>query len=277
MKFWHKKDSFIVLFIKSALKNDITSAAAEMAYYLIFAFFPILLVVHASSSMILGAYDPESSFFYSLLPDEIENIVDSYIYQISKNNNLSFLIFGIILTIYTLSRFMRSFKRTVRQIYFSSDKASTLAETIISIIFSVILIAAFYASLIVIVLQDKILFYLKGLFPGFDFPNLESLIHFSFAAVLIFSFFSLLFFRIPNLNQKFKDIYPGAISSTIGLIVIATGFSFYMNHFSNYSLIYGSISAFIMLLLWIYMSCLILLSGSVINSILYNKNHNLKG
>lgn len=251
-------------------KNHLMSNAAEMAYFLVFAFFPLLMVIHASFSMVLQNFNIQKSFFYSLLPDVIEGLVDGYIEHISSHSNLSFLLLGIFLTVYTLSNFMKSMKRAVRKVYKSSSVLTPLAEIIVSLIFSVLILAAFYGSLILLVLGDYVLAFLNRIIPIFDSVFVQSVSGLIFTTLIIFAVISLLYFWLPNKKLKFKDIYPGAIISTAGWILVSVLFSFYMNNFSSYSLIYGSIGAFIMLMLWIYISCIVLLLGAVINAVIYN-------
>ena len=128
MRFFKNKDSFLYRCIRLFFQNDLTSAAAEMAYFLVFAFFPLLMVVHASLSMAIQGFDIENTFFYTLLPDALEDLVAAYIQYIGQNSNLSYLVLGIVLTVYTLTRFMKSAKRTVRRIFRSHGYAFPVTE-----------------------------------------------------------------------------------------------------------------------------------------------------
>ncbi|MGN1121839.1 MAG: YhjD/YihY/BrkB family envelope integrity protein, partial [Eubacteriales bacterium] len=112
MRIFRNKDSFPYRFLRLFIQSDVPAASAEMAYFLVFAFFPLLMVIHASLSMVIQGFDLEQTFFYSLLPNVIEELLDTYIEHISENSNISFLVLGIILTVYTLSKFMKSTKRT---------------------------------------------------------------------------------------------------------------------------------------------------------------------
>ncbi len=260
-------------------KNHLLSSAAEMAYFLVFAFFPLLMVIHASFSMVLQNFDIKNTFFYNLLPDVIENLLDSYIEHISSHSNLSFLLLGIILTVYTLSNVMKSMKRAVRKVYKSSSSLTPFAEIIFSIIFSVLILAAFFGSLILLVLGGYILEFLNKIIPIFDNVLIQSILGLVFTTLIIFAVVSLLYFWLPNKKLKYSDIFPGAIIGTAGWIMVSLLFSFYMNNFSSYSLIYGSIGAFIILLLWIYISCIVLLLGAVVNAVIYSEkiqNRNMR-
>lgn len=264
----HNSNSFPARVLRLILQNELTAAAAEMAYYLVFAFFPLLMVVHASLSMVLSDYDIQNTFFYSLLPDMIEELVKTYLDHIGENGDLSFLFLGIFLTIYTLSKFMKSAKRTIRRIYPSQRGKTLFTEWGISIILSFLIIAAFYVSLFLLILGGQILGFLESLVPAFRALHLESLTRILFTAATIYTVVTLFYLWIPHVKQSFWDVLPGTVFTSVCWVLVSSLFSFYMNHFSKYSLIYGSIGAFIMLMLWIYMSCLILLLGAVVNAAL---------
>ena len=270
MRFFKNKDSFLYRCVRLFFQNDLTSAAAEMAYFLVFAFFPLLMVVHASLSLAIQDFDIQNTFFYTLLPNALEELVDTYLQHIGNNSNFSFLVIGIMLTVYTLSRFMKSAKRTVRRIFRSHGYAVPLAEWIISIILSVLIIVAFYVSLFFVILGGQIIRFLNTYLPFFSQLHIQSISRILFTGAMIYMVVTLFYLWIPNIHQTFWNVLPGTLFTSVGWVFVSTVFSFYMNHFSKYSLIYGSIGAFIMLLLWIYMSCLILLLGAVINASLYD-------
>jgi uncharacterized BrkB/YihY/UPF0761 family membrane protein len=52
--------------------------------------------------------------------------------------------------------------------------------------------------------------------------------------------------------------------------VLSWGFSLYINNFSRYNLLYGSIGTLLLLMLWVYFSCIVLLVGYELNISIYN-------
>ena len=275
MKLFKSKDSFIFRFFKVFFKNNLTSSAAELAYYLVFAFFPLLMVVHASFSMVLQEFDIKNTFLYSILPDVVEELLDAYIEHVSTHSNTSFLLVGVLLTIFTLSRFIKSLKNTIRVLYRSHNYKSPVTEIGMSLVFSVLIISAFYASVFLLILGGQLLKFIETHFHIISIIKLQTFSRIAFTGIIIYAVVWLLYFWIPNVKQKAVDIFPGTIFASVCWVLLSGIFSFYMNNFSSYSLIYGSIGAFIMLLTWIYMSCLIILAGAVINALIYNKKNDI--
>jgi membrane protein len=71
----------------------------------------------------------------------------------------------------------------------------------------------------------------------------------------------------PDVERKFKLFTPGTVLATIGFAVAAFGFRVYVTHFARYDKIYGSLGAFIVLLLWLFVMGLVILVGSEIDAL----------
>ncbi len=246
-------------------------SAAEMAFFCIFAFFPLLMVLHASFSIALVDVQLDLPFLQNLLPKEIVNLLDSYINQIQGNSDVSFLILGGFLTIYTLTNFMRSTKRSIRNIYHSHGYGFALAEWIVSLIFALLFLVLFIILLILLIMSGQILGIIESLFPWLNISILKSVFRYIFTGIVVYTIITLFYLWIPNIPVRLQDIFPGTLFTSVFWVFISFIFAFYMNNFAHYSIIYGSIGAFIMLLLWIYISCIIILSGALINYTIYAK------
>ncbi|HZJ82972.1 MAG TPA: YihY/virulence factor BrkB family protein, partial [Clostridia bacterium] len=73
---------------------------------------------------------------------------------------------------------------------------------------------------------------------------------------------------LPSRRMGWLEVFPGAIFSAVGWLAISMGFSFYVDNFGNYSRFYGSIGGLIALLVWLYLSAVVILIGGEINAAL---------
>lgn len=80
------------------------------------------------------------------------------------------------------------------------------------------------------------------------------------------SVFSVLYVLIPFRKVRFNLVFPGVIFTMAAWLTISLLFSYFVNNFTNYANIYGSISGIIILLIWLNLSCLFLLLGGEINA-----------
>ena len=85
------------------------------------------------------------------------------------------------------------------------------------------------------------------------------------ALVLLMLTVSTVYWAIPNVNNPYRLITPGAVLSVTVWVLASLGFSFYLANFTNYSVIYGSLGAAFALLLYFYISAAVLLMGAEVN------------
>jgi membrane protein len=93
---------------------------------------------------------------------------------------------------------------------------------------------------------------------------------FSFIIVgvaLILSF-ALIYNFAPNHDPyEWHWITPGAVTAIVLWIVLSLGFRVYLHYFDSYSKTYGSVGAIIVLLLWLYLTAMVILIGGVVNAV----------
>ena len=102
------------------------------------------------------------------------------------------------------------------------------------------------------------------------------LIIIQWVAVLIFLavIFGLLYNYIPNQSpRKWHWITPGTIVGIVLWLILSGGFRLYLNYFNSYNKTYGSLGAVIILMLWLFLTSLVILIGGLINNIVQEMKH----
>jgi len=69
----------------------------------------------------------------------------------------------------------------------------------------------------------------------------------------------------PLIKEKWSLMSPGALLSTLLMLITTLGFSYWVNHFSSYNKIYGSIGTVLVVMTLVYINALILLIGFELN------------
>jgi membrane protein len=73
----------------------------------------------------------------------------------------------------------------------------------------------------------------------------------------------------PNVKLTIKQVILGAVTATVGWQVISVLFSTYVSNFGNFTATYGSIGGVIILMLWFFLTGIMLVIGGEINATLY--------
>lgn len=87
---------------------------------------------------------------------------------------------------------------------------------------------------------------------------------------MILSMISFMYYLAPAKERYFKFISAGSTLATILALVFMFGFKYYIEHFSRYNKLYGSIGTLIVLMLWINLNALVLLIGYELNASIHD-------
>jgi membrane protein len=94
---------------------------------------------------------------------------------------------------------------------------------------------------------------------------------------LLFFAISLLYYMAPAKRRHFRFISAGSTLATLLVILTTFGFNYYVDNFSRYNILYGSIGTLMVILLWIYFNAISLLLGFDLNASIYYAKQSQKG
>ncbi|MCR5837688.1 MAG: YihY/virulence factor BrkB family protein, partial [Lachnospiraceae bacterium] len=107
-------------------------------------------------------------------------------------------------------------------------------------------------------------------YPVLDFFNRFYTLARYLIVFIILTLFFISIYKMGNRLYSFTDMLPGALFTSLGWMIYSYFFSIYIDNFSNYSYIYGSLTAIIFIMLWMYFCMYIMFIGAEINLYIYN-------
>jgi membrane protein len=265
---------FIKLIYRKSLEDDVPALGAQVTYYLILAIFPFLIFLLAVLSHTPFTSKDLLDGLSRLLPTLAYNLLKDIIHQTAEVKAKTLPTFSILITIWASSNGVLAFIKSVNKAYGQKESRSFLRIRSLSIIFTIAITLALILSFFMLVLGEMLWIFA---FNCFKLPsvlkNSWDIVRHLIPLFMLFTVFVAAYTFIPNHLVKFKNAIPGALFSTFGLVFISLVFSFYVNNFGLYMGIYGSITGIIILLIWLYLSSIIIIIGSEINAIIsYNKS-----
>lgn len=267
---------FCHLFIRRIFAHGIMSRGAELAYYFLFSFLPLIIFVAA----LISALKIDISSFGGLerlIPADVLKIMSDYYRYIFGSQNTGIMVSGLTLSIYFSSAAVRSLMRGLDVAYHVKKSRSFFGKLFMSIFFAIILLLMISLSMVVLVAGGKIIELIVYVFPeyaGFEFVT--NILRFVLPTVPMLFVLILLFMFVPNHKIRFRDAIPGALFSLIAWMVVSAIFSLYVSTMGNYSVLYGSLGAIIVLMLWFYIIGIIFVMGGELNALLFEwKNKQL--
>lgn len=239
-------------------KDTIFVYAAHASFYIIISAVPFIMVLLGILEQILPLWDPE--VFKALLPpvpSAILPLVTSIIEELfSKRNRAVFPISAASL-LFTSSRGIAAVMRGVSRIYCGKQRGF-FSMLFLSILYTIL----FLSLIIVIFFSVASAFFLSSEILN---PHIEKAIAFFLISLIFFSVYSLFCAK----KLPFKVHIPGAVIAAFSQGIFSAIYSFYIDTFGNYSSIYGSLTAVVLLFLWTYFSMVIFLFGAELNVILW--------
>ena len=245
--------------------DGIPQAAAELSYFLLFSMFPLLMFVNSMLAQ-LDLSIEDAAPVLEMLPRSLQQLINGYLLQLSGMPSFSPMLIGIGLTLYFLSRAVRSMMRTVNDIFHVEVSRGMVREVLISLGITAGFLVSVVCSFVLVVAGRMLLRLLPRVLP-IPQAALDLTRDAGFWVMIAFIFVFLMLFNrvVPNLHLKFREVWPGALFSLVAWILISWAFSFYVDNLARYSVLYGSLGAIIVLMLWLYIVSMILLMGPQLN------------
>lgn len=263
-----KVDLFIHLIVK-VRKDDVFALASQLAYYLVLSFFPFLIFL---ITLIGFSKLNASDVLFGLskfLPETVYQMVENIVVEVVNSQNTGMLGASILLTVWTASSSFRAVIKGVNKAYEIEDRRSFIKRSIIAVLCTIALALAIIGALAMLVFGNLIGKYLLTIIPFNHIINiLWNLFRYLLVIFMMILIFAAIYKFIPAKKLKWRDVIPGAVITTVGWVIASILFAYYVNNFSNYSRLYGSLGAVFLLMTWLFINSLIFIFGVEVNSVL---------
>ncbi len=253
-------------------KVDVTGLASQLAFFFLLSLFPLLIFIMTLLPFL--NFDQAEVFLLirDYAPESVARLVEDTLNEILKNRNGGLLSIGALATVWSASKGMNALTKALHQSSFMEESRSFILASGMSVIFTVLLIAVLIVAVVLPVFGQQIgvlAFSYMGLEEGF--LTLWTGLRWVVTPVLIFFVFSLIYWLVPNLKIRLKSVLLGALFATVGWILTSFAFSYYVASYGNYSSTYGNIGAIIVLMMWLYLSAIILILGGQLNAVTFER------
>jgi len=263
-------------------RDDALGLAAQLAYYLILALFPFILVLVS----LMGTFGSEElasevlTYFQRVMPQQAYAIIETFTANIISGQAEApgLFTFGILFTIWAASGAFAALINALNRAYDVQETRPFWKVRGIAILMTLGLSVLVLIGVLLLVLGPQIgdtiaqVFGLKDTFElGWNIAR--------WPAALFFMVFTvaLLYYFAPDVEQPFRWITPGGLIGVLLWVLASVAFNFYVSNFGSYNKTYGSIGAVIVLLLYLYISSLTILFGATLNAILVRMKEEISG
>lgn len=256
--------------------DDVLGSAAQLAYYFLFALFPLLIFLTSIFGFIVGSDEQlrNELFRYlgTVLPGSASDLIKEVITQVSESSSSGKLTFGLFFALFFASSGMEAVTQSVNKIYGVEETRSLWWRKLLALFLTIILAVVIIAALIVVIFGGQIANYLTMSFGlGEVFSTIWNVAQWLVVLAFVTLVFSLIYYFSPDIReQKWYFITPGAVVGVLLWLLVSFALRLYLSYFNSYDATYGSLGAVIILMLWLYLTGAAILIGGEINSEIEN-------
>ena len=268
-----RKDK-LVRFVKIAQSNweraTVNQSAAEMAYFLLLSLFPILLVL--ANIIPLLPIDPNEvlNMVQDFVPQDIYGVIEPIITSYLESGSGGAISFGLLAALWSASRVISILRRVLDEVYGSEPTSNFIVGRIVSLFMMIAIVLVIGLAIFAFVFGEQILLFIQETI-GITIPFIQQflLLRWVVLVVILFLVFLIVYWFVPNHHLTFKYSYQGGVFATIGWVLLTQGFSVYLSLAGGDAVANATFGAFIALMIFLYLSSLILLLGALINAMIF--------
>lgn len=260
----------IIMAFSRKIRDDFVSAfSAQVAFFVIISFFPFIMLL-----LTLLQYLPVTEYnmltiLTQVFPASVSSLVVSIVNEVYDKTSGTVISVAAISALWTSSKAMLAIVKGLNSVYGIKETRSYIRLRIISTIYTLIFAIMIVVTLVILVFGNRLMIWIETRIPFLTNLALLIISLRTIAGLLILTiFFLIIYIFVPNRKTVFYKELPGALVSAAGWMGFSYLYSFYIDNMGKYSNTYGSLTAIVLFMLWIYFCMYILFIGGEINIVL---------
>lgn len=256
------------LLLRRYFDHHVARDSAALTYYLLFALFPLLIFLSNLVGIMQFDMDEFLQQISTIVPADVVKLVRQYLIYVSRGSSRTLLGFSLVFSVYFPYRASNSLMVSVRKAYGMGKPTHFIRYQCKLLLYTFCLILSIVLSITASIFGNRVLSFLSRFIPRIGgFISLWTDLRFLLLGVILFFMIAFLY-GLAQERKSINRIWPGVIASLVMWIALSMLFSLYVERAAQYNVIYGSIGAIIVLLLWLYLASVMLIMGAEFNSVL---------
>ena len=263
----------VTLLAKKVNDDHVTAFSAQAAFFIIISFFPFIMLLLS----IIQFFPVEESsmlrLFTEIFPTAIHSLIISIITEIYDTSASGTIIsVTVITTLWSAGKGFLAVMKGLNSVYEINETRNGLLLRAIAALYTFIFAIMVIITMTLFVFGNRLYFWIEQKLPVFvDTALVIISLRTIVGLIILILFFLIIYVVIPNRKTKLMRQLPGAMLCAGGWMGFSYAFSFYIDNFANYASTYGSLTAVVLFMLWLYFCMYILFLGAEFNLLFENK------
>ena len=249
-------------------KDNCLGMAAQLAYYFFFALFPALLFLVSLASY-FPAHQLIDDLFRTLggyVPPEALTIITDQLRKISDGQQGGLLTIGVLTAVWSTSAAMTAIIDTLNAAYDIEEGRPWWKVRLVAIGLTMALAVFILSAMTLLLVGPELVQRILGTYLGPRFEILWNVLRWPVIFALVSAAMAVMYYYAPDAEQDWVWLTPGSIFATALWVMASLGFKFYITNMGSYTETYGAIGGVMVLMLWFYISGLVVLIGAEMNA-----------
>lgn len=262
----------IRLFLRKLREDAVSAFAAQTAFFIILSFLPFLIFLLTLLRFLPLDSERFLGILYGVFPPAVHEFVGKLFAEAVQKTSGALLSVSVLTTLWAASRGVLVVVQGMNAVYVKKETRNYFVLRFWAVGYTLLFSVVLLSSLLLLVFGNRILLYLQS-----ELPVLKQMAGVLICFRTVFSFFALsLFFWamylfVPNRKSgKRTAELPGAVVAAAGWLLFSWLYSFYIDRFSGLSSMYGSLTAIVLCMFWLYACMYLLFIGAELNVLLAN-------
>ena len=246
-------------------RHGIDNVAASVTFFGVLGLFPFLIFLFSLASLVIDSRQAEDLVRHlgQVTPPEVTVILGNRVRAFSRQPSLGLMTLGALGAAWSATGAVVALMSALNAVHGVEERRPFWKVHLIAFIAMLLgTVGGFLAALIGVAAPALANALGPGVATAVDWLRLPM------AGLVMMMVWAVLYHFLPDVEQRFRLITPGSVAGVILWLVASWGFSLYLAHFSTFHAIYGALGGVVVLLLWMWISSMVLLLGAAINIIL---------
>ena len=266
--FFKKLFAGIDSFFKKTADDGVPAYASDTTLFIIVSFFPFLMFLLTLLQFLPFTQKELMDVIGNFVPSQVAQMIGVLVDELYSTTSLVLSI-TVIITLWTASRGILGIYRGLNRIYGIQETRNYFVLRLWVMLYTLVFVAMLFMLLALYVFGGVIIRWLTREFPILMMNrytilvvSLRSII----GIVILMIFFLVMYEGIPNRRSRIITERPGALVASAGWVLFSYFYSFYINTMGSLMTTYGSLTAVVLCMLWLYFCMNIVFLGAELNS-----------
>ena len=259
----------------SRIRRDrVTVYGAQAAFFVMISAVPFIMLAVALLRFFMPMTQSQlSRLALDVMPLSLRSYAIRIIDELYQQTSLSLISATAVSALWAASRSLYALSGGLKQIYRTIETRGYVHLRILALLHTLLLMILLLFSLVILVFGNDLPTFLEEHLPVLSQISSRIMgVRTIVSLTLLSLVFALMYKILPNAKSGFRQQLPGAVFSSLGWMIYSLAYSLYIEHYSKVSYLYGSLTAIVLWMLWLYFCMNIFLMGAEINVWLLQKD-----